>query len=122
MSKATPAAVLDKMADYLATTAGKEHVCSGQPANYAGIAAVMLAEVAVSSGDWTKAAGDVSGRKTTLAQKSAITISNSGTATHIAVSDASATLLYVTTCTSQALTAAGTVTVPAWKIEIADPA
>jgi hypothetical protein len=30
-------------------------------------------------------------------------------------------LLYVTTCTSQALTAGNTVTVPAWDIEIADP-
>jgi hypothetical protein len=29
-------------------------------------------------------------------------------------------LLYVTTCTSQSLTSGGTVTVPAWDIEIAD--
>jgi len=30
-------------------------------------------------------------------------------------------LLYVTTCTLQALVAANTVTIPTWDIEIADP-
>lgn len=101
------------------------HVCSGQPANYAGIAAVMLAEVALTAGagngDYTLANGDTSGRKLTVAAQSAVSITNSGTATHIALSDGSATLYYVTTCTSQALTSGGTVDVPAWDVEVADP-
>lgn len=101
------------------------HVCSGQPANFAGIAAVMLAEVALTAGagngDYTLANGDTSGRKLTVAAQNAVSITNSGTATHIALSDGSATLYYVTTCTSQALTAAGTVDVPAFDIEVADP-
>jgi hypothetical protein len=48
-----------------------------------------------------------------------------GTATHVAlIITGSSTLLYGTTCTSQALTANGsnTVNVPAFDIEIADPA
>ena len=48
----------------------------------------------------------------------------SGTATHIAlVRVGDTTLLYVTTCTSQALVANGsnTVNFPAWDVEIADP-
>jgi len=102
------------------------HVCSGQPANYAGIAAVQLASVALTAGagngDYTLANGDTSGRKLTVAAQSAVSISVSGTATHIALSDGSATLYYVTTCTSQALTSGGTVDVPAWDIEVADPA
>lgn len=124
MGKATPDAVLDLMFDGLAADSDILHVCSAEPANYAGIAAVSLASVAIDSGDWSKANGDTSGRKTTVAQQSAISIASSGTATHVVIARAAATsvLKYVTTCTSQVLTAGGTVTVPAWDIEIADPA
>jgi hypothetical protein len=121
MAKATPDAILDAMADAIIAVVTTETVCSGEPANYAGIAAVALADVAMAGGDITKANGDTSGRKFTFAQKSAVTIDSSGTATHIAIHSGT-TLLYVTTCTSQVLTAGGTVTIPAWKVEIADPA
>jgi hypothetical protein len=47
-------------------------------------------------------------------------VDTSGTATHVALCDATR-LLYVTTCTSQALTSGNTVNIPAWDIEIADP-
>jgi hypothetical protein len=47
-------------------------------------------------------------------------VDTTGTATHVALCDGT-NLLYVTTCTSQALTAANTVNFPSWKIEIADP-
>lgn len=123
MAKATPDAVLDAMADYIISKADTLYVCSGEPANFAGIAAVALADVAIDSGDFTKANGDSSGRKVTIASQSAIPIDSNGTATHVVLAKAAATseLLYVTTCTSQALTAGGTVTAPAWKIEVADP-
>lgn len=100
-------------------------VCSGQPANFAGIAAVALADVVLTAGDgngdYTIGNGDTNGRKLTVAQQTAITIDSSGTATHVSLDDGS-TLLLVTTCTSQALTAAGTVTVPAFDLEVADAA
>lgn len=123
MGKATPDAVLDAMADYIISKADILHVTSGEPANYAGIAAVTLADVAIDSGDFTKANGDTNGRKVTIGAQSAVPIDSNGTATHVVLAKAAATseLLYVTTCTSQALTAGGTVTVPAWKIEVADP-
>lgn len=95
------------------------HVCSAEPANFAGIAAVSLADVVIDGTDFTKANGDTSGRKVTVAQQTDVTVDNTGTATHVVVSDG--TDIYVTTCTSQALTASNTVTVPAWDIEIADP-
>lgn len=99
-------------------------VCSGQPANFAGIAAVALADVTMTAGagngDYVLANGDVSGRKLTVQAQTAVPIDTTGTATHVTLDDGT-TLLYVTTCTSQALTAAGTVDVPAWDIEIADP-
>ena len=70
--------------------------------------------------DYTKANGDTNGRKVTMAAKNAQAIDATGTATHIAIVDAT-NLLYVTTCTSQALTSGGTVSFPAWDVEIADP-
>ena len=98
-------------------------VCSGQPANFAGIAAVALADVTLTAGDGNGdyvIADDTSGRKITIAQQADIDIDASGTATHISLDDG-ATLKYVTTCTSQALVDTGTVTVPAWKISVGDP-
>lgn len=57
------------------------HVCSAEPANHAGIAAVSLGSYTVTaglgSGDWTAADGDTSGRKITLGAQSG----NNGTAT-----------------------------------------
>lgn len=95
-------------------------VTSAQPANFAGIAAVALADVTLDSGDFTIANGDTSGRKVTIGAQSGVTVDASGTATHVCL-DNGTTLLYVTTCTSQALTAGNTVDIPAWKVEIADP-
>lgn len=120
MSKATPDAILDAMADAIIAAATTLYVCSGQPANFAGIAAVALADVVIDSGDFTKSDGDVNGRKVRIAQQTAVPIDASGTANHIVIASGSV-LLFVTTCTAQALTAGGNVTAPAWDIEIADP-
>jgi hypothetical protein len=119
MAKFAPDTVLDEMLNRIAT-ATRLVVCSGQPANFAGIAAVALADVVVDSGDFTVSDGDTNGRKVRVAQQANVPIDVSGTATHIVLDDGS-TLLYVTTNTSQALTSGGTVTVPAWDVEIADP-
>lgn len=105
-------------ATYAAT---KLHVCSSQPTTYAEAnATYMLAQVAIDSSDFTGPAnGDTNGRKISINEQADISVTNSGTAEHIALTNAD-TLLYVTTCTSQALTSGNTVTVPAWDIEIAD--
>jgi hypothetical protein len=122
MAKQAPDATIDAMFDYI-DQCNIMHVCSAEPANYAGIAAVSLADVALTPDtDFTKANGDTSGRKVTIAAKNAVTVDNTGTATHIAIARTTdSSLRYVTTCTSQALTAANTVNIPAWKIEVADP-
>lgn len=122
MAKACSDAHMDAMLDNIAL-ADTLTVCSGQPANVAGIAAVTLAAVAVTpgdgNGDFTIADGDSSGRKLTIAQQSSISITADGTATHVVLDDG--TNIYVTTCTSQVLTSGGTVTVPAFDVEVADP-
>jgi hypothetical protein len=99
-------------------------VCSGEPANFAGIAAVLLASVVMTAGDgngdYVISNGDTNGRKVRIQQQASISITNSGTATHISLDDGT-TLQAVTTCTSQALTSGGTVTVPVYDFEFADP-
>lgn len=119
MAKLIADAVFDAAGNKIATGT-RMVVCSGQPANFAGIAAVALADVVLDGGDYANADGNTSGRKVTIAAQSGVTIDSSGTATHVSIDDGSL-LLLVTTCTSQALTAAGTVDVPAFKNEIADP-
>ncbi len=59
----------------------------------------------------------MSGRKNKLAQQADVPIDASGTADHFATTD-DTDLLLVTTCTAQALTSGGTVTVNAVKHEI----
>ena len=109
-------ALLDKVATGTILT-----VCSAQPTTRTeAVTTFKLADVTVDSGDFTKANGDVSGRKVTVAQQSDVPVDSNGTATHVAICDGS-NLLYVTTCTSQVLTSGNTVTVPVWKIEVSDP-
>lgn len=99
------------------------HVTSAEPANHAGIAAVSLASIAMTAGagngDYTIANGDTNGRKLTVVQQASISITASGTATHVVLTDA--TNIWCTTCTGQSLTSGGTVTVNAFDVEIADP-
>ena len=118
MGKSIPDAIIDLMLAEAEST--QIHVCSAEPANFAGIAAVELAEAAI-SGSYSKANGDTSGRKNTTPAQSAISISASGTATHVVESNGTDTMLKVTTCTSQALTSGGTVDVPVYAHEIGDP-
>lgn len=95
-------------------------VCSAEPTSIAECDSLSLIPAqTIAGGDFSISNGNVSGRKVTVAQQADLDIDASGTATHIAINDG--TDFYVTTCTSQALTSGGTVTVPAWNIEIADP-
>ena len=102
-------------------------VCSAQPTTYAeATTTYKLADIVMTAGagngDYTLANGDVSGRKLTVLQQANVDIDSSGTANHVALCiTGSSALVYVTTCTSQALTAGGTVTIPEFDIEISDP-
>jgi hypothetical protein len=122
MAKSAADAVLDGLLDVVAT-ATAQIACSAQPTSYAeATSTYALADVTIDSGDFTKGNGDTNGRKVTVAQQAGVDVDTTGTATHVAlVITASSTLLYVTTCTSQALTSGNSVTFPAWDIEVADP-
>ena len=127
MAKSVHNNVLDAALQYIEDNADFMSVCEGEPTTYEHAhsnkgtgTGKALANVAPTYTE--PAEGDVSGRKTTLDEKAAITVDISGDADHVALCFVGSTLLlYVTTCTLQALVAANTVTIPAWAIEIADP-
>jgi len=103
-------------------------VCQDTPTTYGNATtggAHSLGNVAVTAGvgsDWSQAAGDTSGRKVTLAEQTGVTVTDSGTATHIAGTDGSSVLYFVTTCTSQAVTDGNTMTINTFDIELQDAA
>lgn len=125
MAKAVHDDVLDGALNVIKTNCTRMVACSAQPTTYTEAnTTYALADVTMSSADFTLANGDVSGRKLTVAAKSAVTIDTTGTANHIALLDvANSKLLYVTTSTNLALTsgAGNAVNFPAWDIELADP-
>ena len=123
MGKSVHPDVLDGALGVIRNNATQMVVLGAAPASYAAASGGALASVTVASGDFTLGAGQTSGRKASIAAKSNVPVTASGTGNHIALLDpANSRLLYVTTCTAQALTSGGTVNVSGWSIEIADPA
>ena len=127
MAKLVHDNVLDAALQYLEDNADWISVCEGAPTTYenahsnkgTGAGKALANDTPAFTGPGE---GDGGGRKTTVDEAADITVDVSGAADHIALCDVGSTLLlYVTTCTEQALVAANTVTIPAWDIEIGDP-
>jgi len=125
MAKKVDDSVLDAALNEIRNKCTLMTACSGEPANFVAAnvgGAAFLADVAMTIGDFTLAGGDVSGRKVAVASKAGVIVDTTGTADHVALLDTTnSVLLYVTTCTSQALTSGSSLTLGAWDIEIADP-
>lgn len=124
MAKIMDNSVADAMLAKIAT-ATRLTVTSAQPANFAGIAAVLLGSYVMTAGlgggDYSAAAdGDVNGRKVTVLAQSGNNASASGSATHVCLDDGT-TLLYVTTCPAVSTNSGQPFNVSAWDVEIADP-
>ena len=128
MAKAVHSDVLDGALDIIKDNANLLTVCEDEPADRT--AAVTnsptgekLADITVTTTDFTVAAGDAGGdsRKVTVGQVNESSgVDVTATATHVALVDGSR-LLFVTTCTDQALTSGNDITVNAWDIEIGSP-
>ena len=118
--------MLDEAFQWLRARVTQMTVCSAQPTTYTEATTTSnykLADVAMGSTDLTISDGDSPGRKVRMAAKNGVTVDKTGTANHVAlVGSTGSTLLLVTTCTTIALTAAGTVDIPVWDDEIADAA
>ena len=132
MAKTTNDLVFDGFMNYIAGVAVSPDVtnnrdlsvCSTQPTTRTeAITTYMLATTTlVKSTDFIIADDTVSpyGRKITTTEKTGVSVTNSGTAAFVAICDGT-NLLIVTTCTSQALTAGNTITIPAFKAQVGDP-
>lgn len=123
MAKTVHSDVLDGALNILKNNVTRMTACSAQPTTYTEAnATYALANVTLASGDFTLAAGDTSGRKVTVAAKTGVSVSSSGTVTHVALLDVTnSKLLLVTTTTSQGVSSGGTVDFGSWKDEIATP-
>lgn len=123
MGKSINTLVLDAALNFIADNCNKLTVCTTEPTNYTEANATYnIAEVAMSGGDFTKAAGDTSGRKVTVGAKSGLTATDNGTAEHIALVDtANSRLLLVTDFSSQAVSTGNTLNVGSFKYEINNP-
>jgi hypothetical protein len=98
-------------------------LCSAQPTTYTEATAtyMLVLKTGLTSGSFTGPVnGDASGRKLTKTAESGVSVTNTGTVTHLALCSGSV-LLLVDTVTSQVVTAGNTCNIAAYKYEIADP-
>lgn len=114
-------AALDKIA-----TATAVHVCTSEPANHAGIAAVTVGNYTLTAGDgngdWTVADGDTSGRKVTCGAQSGNNGTATGAANYLAYTDGT-TLLVTIAGDGDTVNSGSPFTIAAVDVlEIADPA
>lgn len=118
--KYAPDAMIDSSLTYVAS-ATMLRVCSvlGATPTRAQAVTATLASVAVTGADFANA-DDTSGRKCTVAAKSGLSVTASGSAENIVLDDGT-NIRYMTSCTTQALVSGNTVNVPTWKINVADP-
>ena len=122
MAKAVHNDVIDAALAVVRAGVTRMVALAAEPVDYAAANAGVLANIVMAPADFTIADGAMSGRRASVAAKAGVSITATGTATHVALLDApNVKLLYVTTCPAQALTSGGTVSFAAWDIEIGDP-
>jgi len=121
MGKTVHNDVLDDALDRVATC-DRMDVCSdvGTPADLTNTLANVTLTPGDGSGDYVIGEGDADGRKIAVAEQADVSITGTGDALHIVLS-LSSVILLTTTCTSQGLTSGGTVTIPTFDYELADP-
>jgi len=122
-------AAADAYLNNIKTLAEKLVLCDGEPATYTAAqtdhaTGDRLGEVAVATGDFTLADGDVTGRKITVAQKTGIPITVTGSWSHWALVDVTNTALIASGAmdTARAVSASGTATCNSFKITVPDVA
>lgn len=123
MAKILDDSVIDASLNVVKNGATQMAICSAEPTTYnKAVNTFMLAlKTGLTSGSFIGPAnGTLSGRKLTKKAETGISVTNTGTATHVALCS-DTVLLLVDTCTSQVLTAGNTVNTPAFDWEIADP-
>lgn len=115
--------IMDAALNFIRNNVTRATVCTAQPLTFAEAnAALSLGDVAMSAADITLANGTTSGRKGIVAAKNGVPVDVGGTGNHVALLDVpNSRLLYVTTCSPQAVVANGTFDAGSWEIELGDP-
>lgn len=133
MTKSLTDAALDAALTFLAERASLMTLCEGAPGSYFDASerkaegGSVLASVALTpglnAGDFAIADGSVTGRRLNVASRSAVSVTDSGTADHLAIMDgSSAKLLAVTELTDPVVLSAGAIVgVKSFASEILDP-
>lgn len=119
MSKAVHPDVLDAALGVI-RQATRMVALAEQPADLAAANAARLAETPLGVADFTGGARPGGGRRMTVAAKSGVSAIAAGTASHVALLDASR-LLYVTTCPAQPVAEGAALSFAPWDVEIGDP-
>jgi hypothetical protein len=121
MAKSINPDILDAALDEISGNATLMIACSAEPTDRTeAVTTYALADVSVSSGDFSKS--DFSGgRRLVIAAKPGVEVDANGTATHVALVSGTE-LLFVTQSNSIALTTSDEITIPEWEIRIPGPA
>ena len=115
--------MLDAALDWLKDNTTARWALASSVTTYGSAVTEKLASATVVSTMFTKAAGDVSGRKVTVAVVSAVSVTTQGSATHYAlVHPTSSRLCYMVPASVKLLPAGSEVTFGAFDIEIEDSA
>jgi|TARA_R110000796_G_scaffold211680_1_gene327858 hypothetical protein len=116
--------VLDAALSTLDTEADRIDICSQEPTTYTAATSTYTLGNSTSLSFGAPTNGDTSGRKVTAAAITDGSVTGTGTATHFAVVDVSATRLLATgsLTSSQAVTSGNSFTLDAFDVEIPDPA
>ena len=113
--------VLDAALDTIATATAL-HICSGTPSTRAAVLSASLATASLTGADFTTADGDTDGRKVTVAAKSGLAVTASGTPSRYCLVDGSTLLAWADVDgASPDLTSGSTTDVPAVKFKLGDP-
>ena len=121
MGKAAHDDVLDALLEEINANVNLMCICSQQPTTRTEAAATYaLATVALAGGDMVIADGAAGGRKLTIAAKSNVPITASGSGSHIVLVD-NTKLYFITTNVTQTLASGNLVNIPTWTITAGDP-
>ena len=117
-------AILDAALQKIEDDTENLYICSAEPSTYAEAQSTYKIGTEASPTFTGPAAGDASGRKLTVDAISDGTVDATDTATHWALTDnsASALLAWGSLDASESVTASNTFSLPAFDIEITDPA
>jgi len=121
MGKSVHNDVLDDALDRVCTCTRLDVTSdAGTPADLSNTLANVTLTAGDGNDDYVIGEGDSNGRKVAVTEQADVTITGDGTANHIVLS-LDATIILTTTCTEQELYDTGTVTIPTFDYELADP-